>query len=252
MVYLIKFLYVWLLPPGIFILACGGAAWHWRRDKQFRRSAIGVGLLIWLVSMPAFADSAIGVLESRNVVPGQVQGDVVVLLGGGIVVGNADVDGLDTFNGSMANRTITAIRLAKKHDLPLLYSGGKMFAGDGDQGALVKRYAVSLGMSQNRIFIEGDSLNTTQSVPMMMPILRREGWKRPIVVTSAYHMERSVRIFNNAGVDVQPWPCDFRRSIGSPVTYVDFLPSAWALETTAIFIREVLGILSLKTAYVNW
>ena len=36
------------------------------------------------------------------------------------------------------------------------------------------------------------------------------------------------------------------------MTYVDFLPSAGALETTAIFIREELGLLSLKTAYVNW
>ena len=127
-----------------------------------------------------------------------------------------------------------------------------MFTGDGDQGALVKRYAVSLGVSPDRIFIEGNSLNTTQSVRMMRPLLQREGWKRPIVVTSAYHMERSVKIFDHADILTQPWPCDFRRPRGKAVTYVDFLPSAGALETTAILIREAMGLLSLKTAYMNW
>ena len=252
MVYLIKFLYVWLLPPGIFILLCGLVAWEWRKNKKLNRCAIGLGLLIWIVSMSFVSDNAIGFLEAKHAVPDQVTGDVVVLLGGGIVVGNADVDGRDTFSGSMANRTITAIRLARKHGLPLLYSGGKMFADDGDQGELVKRYAVSLGMEPERIFIEGNSLNTTQSVRLMVPLMQREGWKRPIVVTSAYHMERSVQIFDRAGIPTQPWPCDFRRSIGRRLNYGSFLPSASAVENAAIFLREVLGLLSLKTAYVNW
>lgn len=116
----------------------------------------------------------------------------------------------------------------------------------------MKRYALSLGVPANRFFVENDSLNTTQSVRMMLPILQREGWKRPVVVTSAYHMPRSVRIFQMAGVDVQPWPADFRRSIGRPVTYADFLPSAGALETTSVTLRELLGILSLWTPYARW
>lgn len=252
MVYLIKFLYIWLLPPGIFILACGGAAWVWRREKRLRSFALSLGMLIWLVSMPFISNSTVGFLESQHVAPRQLTGDVVVLLAGGIVVGHQDVDGTDTLGDSMANRTLTAIRLAKKHQLPLLYSGGNMFAEDGDQAAVVKRVAFSLGLSPDRIFIEGDSLNTTQSVRMMLPILQRQGWKQPIVVTSATHMARSVQIFKLAGVEVQPWPCDFRSPRGKAVTYVDFLPSAGTLETTAILIRESLGLLSLRTAYVNW
>ena len=252
MVYLIKFIYIWLLPPGLFILFCGGAAWVWRRDQLLRWFALGMGLLIWLLSIPLFSDSAIGILESQHDPPPQVTGDVVVLLAGGIVVGHQDVEGMDTLGDSMANRTLTAIRLAKKYQLPLLYSGGNMFAEDGDQAAVVKRVAVSLGLSPDRIFIEGDSLNTTQSVRMMLPILQQQGWKQPIVVTSATHMPRSVQIFKLAGVEVQSWPCDFRSPRGKKIAYNDFLPSAGAMETTAIFIREVLGLISLKTPYLSW
>jgi uncharacterized SAM-binding protein YcdF (DUF218 family) len=252
MVYLIKTIYIWLLPPGLFILVCGGAAWVWRRDQRLRRFALGMGLLIWLLSMPLFSDSAIGVLETQHAAPQQVTGDVVVLLAGGIVVGHPDVDGVNTLGDSMANRTLTAIRLAKKYQLPLLYSGGNMYATDGDQAAVVKRVALSLGISPERIFIEGDSLNTTQSVRLMLPMLQRQGWKQPVVVTSASHMPRSVQIFKLAGVEVQPWPCDFRSHRGKNVDYRDFLPDAGALESTAILIREVLGLLSLKTAYRNW
>ena len=148
MVYLIKFIYIWLLPPGIFILACGGAAWVWRQEKRPRRFALSLGMLIWLLSMPIISNSAVGFLESQHVAPRQLTGDVVVLLAGGIVVGHQDVDGMDTLGDSMANRTLTAIRLAKKYHLPLLYSGGNMFAEDGDQAAIVKRVAVSLGLSR--------------------------------------------------------------------------------------------------------
>ena len=249
MIYLIKFLSVWLLPPGIFILLCLALAWCWRSSRGVRFGLLFLGLWIWLFSIPIFSDSLVGMLETRYPVPARPQGDVVVLLGGGVVAGNRDVDGLNTFSGPMANRSLTAIRLALRYVLPILYSGGEMCAGDGNQAALVKRYVMSFGIPVSRFFVENGSLNTTQSVRMMLPILQREGWKRPIVVTSAFHLERSVRIFQAYGVTVEPWPCDFRHSIGRPVTYADFLPSAGALETATIAMREVLGILSLWTPY---
>lgn len=252
MIHWLKSLYLWLLPPGLFVLVCGWAAWHWRREQALRRFAVGLALLVWLLSMPAFSGLLIGWLESRHEVSKQIHGDVVVLLAGGAIAGNPDVDGMDTLTGDMANRTLTAIRLAKKYDLPLLYTGGNLFDGDPKQWEVVQRYAISLGMAPEKILLETKSLNTTQSMRMIQPILKKQQWQRPIVVTSAYHMPRSMEIFRLAGLAAQAWPCDFRQNWGKPLTYFDFMPSAGALDDTATALKEFLGLLSLKTAYRNW
>lgn len=252
MIYLVKLLYIWLLPPGLFVVVCFVSAWYWRREKAIRRFALAMGTLIWILAMPFFSDWAMRLLENQYASPQPVTGDVVVLLAGGIVTGYPDVEGMNTLNATMSNRTLTAIRLAKNYNLPLLYSGGSLLSRDGDQATVVKRIAISLGVPQEKFFVESKSLNTTQSVRLMMPIISEKAWHQPIVVTSASHMFRSVQIFRLAGIQVQPWPCDYRVSQTQTVSYVDFLPTAGSLENFSVLMRELLGSLSLYTAYVDW
>ena len=108
-------------------LFCFAVAWQWRKNVPLRRFALGMALLLWLLSMPIITDAMIGWLESRHEVPQTIRADVVVLLAGGAFTGTQDVDGVDTLSGGMANRTLTAIRLAQKFNLPLLYSGGNLY-----------------------------------------------------------------------------------------------------------------------------
>ena len=252
MIHWIKAGYVWFLPPGIFILICFAVAWRWRKNLPLRRFALGMALLLWFLSMPIITDAMIGWLESRHEVPQTIRADVVVLLAGGAFTGTQDVDGVDTLSGGMANRTLTAIRLARNHNLPLLYTGGNLYDNEAKQWTVVQRHAVSLGISPKRILLETRSLNTTQSVQMIQPILRQQGWQKPLVVTSAYHMPRSMEIFRLAGIEAQAWPCDFRKSRDASLTMFSILPNAGAMENTAIFLRELLGLLSLHTAYRTW
>ena len=247
-----KFLYAWLLPPGIFVLLCLGIAWHGRMNRKLSRAILLLGFLIWLFSASVFSNYLIGSLESQYSIPKRIDADVIVLLGGGSFAGNKDIDGMDTLGGQSANRAWTAIRLAKQYQLPLVYSGGIVYPGASNEAELVKRYALSMGIAPTRFYIEGKSLNTTQSGRFLRPIMQENGWKRPAIVTSAYHMPRSVKIFRKEAIAGQPWPCDYRRDVGRPVGYIDFIPSASALETTTIAIREYLGLISLLTPYANW
>jgi uncharacterized SAM-binding protein YcdF (DUF218 family) len=44
-----------------------------------------------------------------------------------------------------------------------------------------------------------------------------------ILVTSAYHMQRSKYLFEKQGFDVMPYPVDFKSSIQN-LTIISFLP----------------------------
>jgi hypothetical protein len=90
MVYLLKFGASWILPPGIFILACFGlAVYIWRRHRDHRAAKIlaGITFVFYLLCTGLVADHLMGALESAYEPPAHPQGDVIVLLGGGAAPG---------------------------------------------------------------------------------------------------------------------------------------------------------------------
>jgi uncharacterized SAM-binding protein YcdF (DUF218 family) len=74
-------------------------------------------------------------------------------------------------------------------------------------------------------------------------ILRKHGFSRPLLVTSAFHMRRSVDAFRRAGVKVTPLPASIVTSPESSLIWADFLPDSGALQGSATALREYLGLL---------
>ncbi len=64
---------------------------------------------------------------------------------------------------------------------------------------------------------------------------------RVLLVTSAYHMARAKKEFEQAGLGVVAYPVDFQVSQGKKGSVMDFLPQAEALRNTEQGIKEVLG-----------
>jgi uncharacterized SAM-binding protein YcdF (DUF218 family) len=53
-------------------------------------------------------------------------------------------------------------------------------------------------------------------------------------------MPRAKIMFENQGIEVQPFPVDFK-SEASDITIMDFLPSAYAMKNFEFAIRELIG-----------
>jgi uncharacterized SAM-binding protein YcdF (DUF218 family) len=67
------------------------------------------------------------------------------------------------------------------------------------------------------------------------------GITRILLVTNDWHMQRSVRNFEQAGFVVQPAPMGY---IHAPMTWESaYLPSEGGLEITRKVLREFLGLL---------
>ena len=87
------------------------------------------------------------------------------------------------------------------------------------------------------------------SVKTRMKIMQEKGFKKPILVTSAFHMERSVLNFQKEGIEPIPFPTDFRTNQPRNFHLNKLEPSPSALESSTLFFREKLR--SFVTRYIE-
>ena len=96
-----------------------------------------------------------------------------------------------------------------------------------------------MGVPEDSISLTDIVENTEDEAAAVRKLLAKPG-ASVLLVTSAFHMPRSIQVFEKQGLRVIPYPVDFRVEI-SETTPMDFLPSASALSTTTLAIREQLG-----------
>ncbi|MCK9229711.1 MAG: YdcF family protein [Syntrophales bacterium] len=88
-------------------------------------------------------------------------------------------------------------------------------------------------------------VNTAEEAAAVAALLDSMVWdrKRPrvLLVTSAYHMRRSLLLFRRHGLEVVPFPVDFQVSPGKERTFLDYLPQAEGLRQTGRALRELYG-----------
>lgn len=208
---------------------------------------IVLALLIYLASAGFIGGSLVHSLETRYTPPARADGDVIIVLGGGATLDTPNVDSRGHLGGSAANRLLTGVELYHKLGVPIIFSGGQVYATDGNEAAVAKGILLTLDVPEGKIITEGSSLNTGDNARYTAAILRQRGFKKPILVTSAFHMERAVLQFAKAGVTVIPYPTDYQGNIESRFHYTSLWPTAGAMQALVIGLKEYVGI-----AVINW
>jgi uncharacterized SAM-binding protein YcdF (DUF218 family) len=93
------------------------------------------------------------------------------------------------------------------------------------------------GVAPERVRFDSESRNTCDSARSTLALAAPQAGERWLLVTSAFHMPRSVACFRAAGWDVTPYPTDYRRALGqwSPDLLVN-------LEDLDLATHEWLGL----------
>lgn len=247
-----KLLLTLLLPPaGLFLLALlGGLLWRSRRRLGQLLLAVSLaGLLAF--SIGPLAEQLIGPLENQypplRIVPPQAAA-VVVLTCGTLDLSQRGLGGVP--DGLSALRLNEAIRIHRQlAGLPLVICGGR---GDParpqlSSGRAMANMAISLGVDPQHLILEEESYNTQEGARQVKRLLPRPDGVAPniVLVTSAFHMGRSVRFFENAGFKVVAAPCDFRAQAGGG-NLAALIPSAEAFNIAADAIYEYLARLRYR------
>ncbi|RZA01840.1 MAG: YdcF family protein [Moraxellaceae bacterium] len=91
------------------------------------------------------------------------------------------------------------------------------------------------------MLIERNSKNTIENAKFSKVMLDEAGLKPPyLLVTSAFHMRRSLMIYKHAGMNVVPYPAHFLVGDGR-VTFDKFLPDAQILAHWGYYVKEMIG-----------
>ena len=245
MFYTSKFLAAFLQPltwaVGLFVLALW---WLLKRPVAGRRAliaGIGISAVIGWLPLP---DALLRHIENQYSAPqGSLRPYVgMVVLGGaiGIPYGEQDVRRY-TLNAS-AQRMTTPVALLRQYPhLKLLFSGGQsdVITRETSVADAARDFYASMGVSANRLMYERAARNTYENAVLSARVPGVDKTQPWLLVTSAWHMPRSMALFQREGWNVTPYPVDYRT--GSYTTWTNFSIAEGALRWEML-LHEVVGL----------
>jgi len=232
-----------LLPPlGLgWLLLLAWLLVRWRPGLARWLIALCVASVLAL-SLPAVSGFLIRGVEVESAASRFGSAHAIVILGGGRRLA-FDAEGrvVDSAPGMLTlERVHAGARLARQTGLPVLVSSGKPDDFDPTE-AEVMREVLARDFGVDAKWLEDESRNTVENAEFSARILLPQKVSRIILVTSAYHMRRSLLAFERAGFVVLPAPVNPISS--SPVMrWRDFVPNAPALLRSYYAFNEMGGI----------
>ena len=254
-----KLLPLFAYPLGLgLLLQLAGLGTTARGRKRLGLGLSGAGLgLVWLFAMPFTSRQLIWGLEEQAaaLTPAVIPpADAVVVLGGGLRPALAPRQGVEV--NEAGDRLLTGLRLMRQNKAALLVaSGGRVSFTSGDpappEANSARALALELGVPAHRILLNPGSRTTAEEARDIGALGRQRGWRRVLLVTSAFHMPRSLASFRQrSGLTVIPVACDYqlpeRKLYGTATAgsaLLDLAPAAGALQMSSVALKEHLGLL---------
>jgi uncharacterized SAM-binding protein YcdF (DUF218 family) len=198
---------------------------------------------IYIISTPIFSNNFFKLVEGneyRKPISVIDNVDAIVVLSGMLEINEAgdstyiEWGDPDRFFGGVA-----LFKAGKTQQL--VFTGGKMpwNKAKKTEGDVLKEYAISNGIPPEKIFVTKDVENTAEEAVAVKELIGSS--KRIILVTSAYHMYRAKRLFEQAGFLVHPYKVDYKATRTQAIKLMDFLPGAESLKQTEMGMKELMG-----------
>lgn len=211
-IFLSKFLPLFIYPPGlasIFILA---ALFFWKKRRFSKVLLIGAFIVLFIGGNRYLANSMARSLEWQYPNLGPVQSiDAIVVLGGATEPGIAPRP--MTEMNAAGDRVLYAVKLYQDHpEAKLILSGGDIEFLDqsdatpaGDMASIMNL----MGVPDSAMILQDRSQNTYEDALYSCEKIKAAGFENVVLVTSALHMPRSVKLFTKQGCTVIPAPTDY-------------------------------------------
>ena len=154
------------------------------------------------------------------------------------------------------DRFLAGIELyrAKKSNKLIFTGGVNLFNSNlPPEGNIYINEAVSMGIPRENLFTTYPVYNTFEEAVAIKKLLNKEitsDQKNIILITSAFHMKRAKKVFERAGINVLPYPVDFKSSrnfVSSLSNPLKWIPSASNLNKSSKAIREIIGRIIYRT-----
>ena len=242
-----------LLLPTNFLIGVGviGAILLATRFASLgRKLVMGSVLLLVICGLSPLGNYLLYPLESRFPPWDASRGgppDGIIILGASIEADLSAAHGTPVVR-SAPDRIITAAALAHRYpNARVVFSGGSanLIANDTREADFASAIFESLGISRSRLIMERASRNTQENAQFSKALVAPKDGERWLLVTSAFHMPRSIGLFRKAGFAVEACPVDWR--VGGRDDLMGFSNIILdGLGRTEIAVREWIGLIAYR------
>jgi uncharacterized SAM-binding protein YcdF (DUF218 family) len=242
-----QFVKALLLPPMFWLLMLFAVWLFWRRP--WARKFLFLTILIVFALHSGPVNYALRYpLESRYpplLDPANAGSyDGIVVLTGGSVAARGLIP-FPSVDEHMFRRLDEAWRLYRLQPKPIIVSGGHVdpFTPARDENKIAREFLIRWGVPKDHVIGEEKSRDTFENALESAKVLKKRGWKRYLLVTSAMHMPRSMLVFAERVSEPIPAPGDFSAG-GIELTPFAFVPTESAAQKFYETIHEYVGLVN--------
>lgn len=236
------FIFLPALLQGVMVI--GLLLWRTRYGELGRKFIIGALIPFLFINLTPTGRWMLTYFENyypqRHEVPKEAKG--LILLGGNFDLSETKARKQPVYNAAAA-RLFDFIYLAQHHpQLPII------FTGTPEEAKYTKEIFDKFGIDPKRVLYENQSQNTKDNAQKTAALLKKEKKGPWVLVTSAFHMPKSVALFEGEEVNVIPYPLDYHTSGQYNLfQWVDFQPWVAGYNTYAwsLAIGQWAGLFSV-------
>jgi uncharacterized SAM-binding protein YcdF (DUF218 family) len=198
-----------------------------------------------LLGFKAIPDALLRPLENQYPVPPakEINRNVgMIVLGGAIQHPDVFAVRGEVPLGEAAERMSTPVGLLRQHaHLKLVFSGGegRLLKTGTTEAELAQIFYQAQGVDMARVTLEGGSRTTRENAQQVARVLGQRCQEPWLLVTSAWHMPRSMAEFEAVGCNVTAYPVDFRTGRTTPLSEYSLAHSLVSWQTA---LHEWLGL----------
>jgi uncharacterized SAM-binding protein YcdF (DUF218 family) len=215
-----------------------------KKEKLYKISTLALIIIILIVYILPLGSLSIKFLEKNYYnlkIPDNIDGIVVL---GGIVNTKLTIEH-DSLNfGRNSERLLEMVKIAsQKEKIKIIFSGGNnnLIRNQTKEADLIKKYLTEMGIDISNILFENQSRNTYENLVFSKRLVQPKEKENWVLITSAFHMNRSLMIAKKIKWDLKPYPVDFRGF--KRLDYYTLMGFDKNFENLKISLHEIIGIL---------
>ncbi|MFS4432243.1 YdcF family protein [Chryseobacterium sp. S90] len=230
-----------LADPFILFLAMAIVIIILRRKNKYKAAWTGIIMLTstLLITMNGIAGKFTARYlqeEYPTQLPSISYPSIIVILGGG----TACLNEIQQSHIISYSRLIAAFKLymnAKKNKQPCkILASGKGNQNGISEASLYTKALIEMGVPEADIIKEDNSMNTYENAQYSSVILKKSPPAKVYLVTSGFHIKRSLMLFKIFGVNSVPCPSDLIN------THLTLIPNSYNATMTSMMLSEIVGI----------
>jgi uncharacterized SAM-binding protein YcdF (DUF218 family) len=209
-------------------------------------------MALFVFSNPFLANQAVRAWELPGINADHIRDpyEVGVLLGGSLLF--YDVQNNRPVYSQSVDRLLQTISLYKKGKIKkILLSGGSgtVSRPEEREADIMVDVLTKSGVPHSDIILERNSKNTYENAVHSAAILNQDfAGSKVILITSAFHMRRTVACFLKAGVTADIYPVDPKSHAQLYTPDQLIIPNAYAFLSWEMLFHEWIGMIMYKTA----